>query len=120
VEEDMSLLQEAMVDCVIMNKNKEPDGAGGFITSWTEGATFKAAISSNTTTEAQIAEAQGMKRIYSVVTNKNAMLDHNDVFKRVSDGATFRVKSDGEDVKTPHSASLNMSQVTAERWELPI
>lgn len=114
----MSLLQDAMVDCILMNKSKNPDGAGGFVTEWTEGAMFKAAISSNTSTEAQIAEAQGLKRIYSVITNKNAVLDHNDVFKRVSDGATFRVKSDGNDVKTPDSAFLNMSQVTAERWEL--
>lgn len=115
----MSLLQDAMVDCVYMNKNKEPDGAGGFVTAWKDGAEFKAAISTNTSTEAQIAEAQGLKRIYSVVTNKNAMLEQNDVFKRVSDGATFRVKSDGEDVVSPRASTLNMSQVTAERWEPP-
>lgn len=115
----MSLLQDAMVDCVFLNKSKEPDGAGGFITSWTEGAVFKAAISTNSSTEAQIAEAQGLKRIYSVITNKNAMLEHNDVFKRMSDDVIFRVKADGEDIVTPRSATLNMSQVTAERWELP-
>ena len=115
----MSLLQESMVDCVILNKSKEPDGAGGFVTAWTDGAEFKAAISTNTSTESQIAEAQGLKRIYSVITNKNAMLEHNDVFKRISDGVTFRVKSDGEDVVSPRSSALNMSQVTAERWDLP-
>jgi hypothetical protein len=115
----MSLLQDAMVDCILMNKSKNPDGAGGFVTEWTEGAMFKAAISSNTSTEAQIAEAQGLKRIYSVITNKNAMLEHNDVFKRILDGVTFRVKSDGEDVVSPRSSALNMSQVTAERWDLP-
>lgn len=115
----MSLLHEAMVDCVLMEKKRESDGAGGFITTWHEGAEFKAAISVNTTTEAQIAEAQGIKRIYSVVTNKNATLDYNDVFKRREDGATFRIKSDGNEIKTPASSSLNVSQVTAERWELP-
>lgn len=115
----MSLLQNAMVDCVLMEKKREPDGAGGFITTWAEGAMFKAAISTNTTTEAQIAEAQGIKRIYSVVTNKNAMLDYQDVFKRLSDDAVFRVKSDGHDIVSPTTSTLNMSQVTAERWELP-
>ena len=116
----MSLLQDAMVDCVLMEKKREPDGAGGFITEWYEGATFRAAISVNTTTEAQIAEAQGIKRIYSVITNKNASLDYQDVFKRLTDGATFRVTSDGHDVVSPSSSVLNMSQVTAKREELPI
>lgn len=116
----MSLLQDAMVDCVLMEKKREPDGAGGFITEWYEGASFKAAISVNTTTEAQIAEAQGINRIYSVVTNKNAILDYQDVFKRLYDGATFRVTSDGHDVVTPSSAMLNMSQATAKREELPL
>lgn len=115
----MSLLNEAMVDCVMMNKVRESDGAGGFVTAWTEGASFKAAIVTNTSTESQIAEAQGLKRVYSVTTSKNAMLDYYDVFKRIEDGATFRVTSDGKDVVTPRTASIHMSQVTAERWELP-
>ena len=117
----MSLLQDAMVDCVFLEKKREPDGAGGLLPAeWVEGAVFKAAITAITTTEAQIAEAQGMKRVYSVVTNKNATLDYRDVFKRISDGATFRVTSDGDDVKTPNTAHLNASQATAERWELPL
>lgn len=116
----MSLLNDAMVDCVLLEKKREPDGAGGFITEWYEGAPFKAAVSANTTTEAQIAEAQGIKRIYSVITSKNTILDYQDVFKRLYDGATFRVTSDGHDVVTPNSAFLDMSQVTAKREELPI
>jgi hypothetical protein len=120
MEENMSLLDDAMVDCVLMEKKREPDGAGGFITEWYEGASFKATISVNTTIEAQIAEAQGIKRIYSVITNKNAILDPQDVFKRLHDDATFRVTSDGHDVVTPKSAFLNKSQVTAKREELPI
>ena len=115
----MSLLNDAMVDCVFMNKTKEPDGAGGVFNTWTEGASFKAAIVTNTSTEVQIAEAQGMKRVYSVITNKNTILDFYDVFKRIEDGAIFRVTSDGKDVVAPKTASINVSQVTAERWELP-
>lgn len=114
----MSLLNDAKVDCVIMNKQKEPDGAGGFTVVWTEGAKFKAAISTDTSTEVRIAEAQGLKRIYMVVTSKNAKLDYYDVFKRIEDGAIFRVTSDGKDVMSPKSSAIDMSQVTAERWEL--
>lgn len=115
----MSLIEKSMVDCVVWNKEKEPDGAGGWNTAWKKGAPFKAAISNNMSTEMQIAEAQGLKRVYSVTTNKTAMLDYHDVFERVSDGATFRVTSEGEDIKTPEFAGFSFSQVTAERWDLP-
>ena len=115
----MSLIQKSMVDCVLMEKEREPDGAGGFKTAWKDGAPFKAAISINTSTEMQIAEAQGLKRVYSVTTNKNATLDYHDVFKRVSDGATFRTTSEGKDIETPEFASFSFAQVTAERWDLP-
>lgn len=115
----MSLLQDAMVDCVIMNKNKVPDGAGGFINTWTEGVKFKAAITVESTTETQIAEAQGIKRTYTVVTNQNAILDYQDVFKVVETGDIYRVKTDGNDIKTPKISTLNASQVSAERSELP-
>ena len=115
----MNLIEKSMVDCVRLDKISEPDGAGGTHNFWKEGAPFKAAISINTSTEMQIAEAQGLKRVYSVTTNKTNTLDYHDVFERVSDGATFRVTSEGEDIKTPEFAGFSFSQVTAERWDLP-
>lgn len=115
----MSLIDDFKVKCVMLDRVKTPDGAGGFYNEWHEGAEFEAVISNSTSTEAKIAEAEGLKRIYDVTTDVNAMLDYHDVFKRVSDGAIFRVTSEGEDVKTPSVASFSFSQVTAERWELP-
>lgn len=116
----MNLIDKSMVDCVLLERRKEPDGAGGFITSWEQGARFKAAISCNTSTEMQIAEAQGLKRVYTVTTRKTATLDYHDVFVRLSDNATFRTTSDGKDIQTPDSSTLDFSQATAERWELPV
>jgi hypothetical protein len=46
-------------------------------------------------------------------------LRFSDVVKRVRDGKTFRIKSDGDDRATPQSARLDMRQVTAEEWGLP-
>lgn len=115
----MSLIQASMVDCAIMKKEENSDGAGGSKTTWKQGAKFKAAIFVNTSTEMKIAESQGLKRVYSVTTDKSATLDYHDVFVRVSDGATFRVTSEGKDVTTPEFASFSFSQVTAERWDLP-
>ena len=116
----MSLLEEAMVDVVLLEKHRTPDGEGGFITEWQEGAYFKAAITFDTSMEARIAEQQGVTSRYTVTTKKAAMLFYHDVFKRLKDGKIFRVTSDGDDKFTPNSAKINMRQVTAEEFELPI
>lgn len=115
----MSLIDDAMVECVLLEKKRTPDGAGGWTTEWTKGASFKAAITINNSNEMQVAEAQGLKRAYLVTTQKTATLEYHDVFMRISDGATFRVTADGSDKLSPAKASFSISQTTAERWELP-
>lgn len=112
----MSLLDQAMSDVVFLEKTKTPDGEGGFINEWREGEAFKAAITFDTSIQARTAAQQGVKSLYTVTTRKSVLLEYHDVFKRLSDGKIFRVTSDGDDKKTPASASLNMRQVTAEEW----
>ena len=116
----MSLLTQAMEDVVLMEKRRESDGEGGFITEWEEGTQFKAAITFDSSMQARVAEKQGVTSLYIVTTKKAAILSYHDVFKRLSDGKIFRVTSDGDDSFTPDSATLNMRQVTAEEFELPI
>jgi hypothetical protein len=48
------------------------------------------------------------------------MLDFHDVIMRIADGKIFRITSDGDDNKTPKSATLDMRQVSAEEWSLPV
>lgn len=115
----MSLLEGAMVSCVLMEKKRTPDGEGGFFVSWAEGAPFKAAITLDTSMQARIAEHQGVTNIYTVSTRKNVTLNYPDVFRRLSDGKIFRVQSDGDDNHTPKSAALDMRVVTAEEYKLP-
>ena len=112
----MSLLENAMTSCVFLDKKKSPDGQGGYINTWTEGAEFQAAISFDTSIEARVAEKQGVTNLYTVSTQKATVLDYHDVFKRISDGKIFRVTSDGDDKATPNSSKLNMRVVTAEEW----
>lgn len=116
VEKDMSLLSEAMEPCTMLDKRTVSDGRGGFETSWVEGATFDAAIVLDTSTQAKIAQAQGVTGLYTVTTKKLVNLQYHDVFRRASDNKVFRVTSDGDDKKTPASARLNMRQVSAEEW----
>lgn len=114
----MSLLEEMMTPCVIMDKRTVADGYGGYDTIWSEGARFDAAIVLDTSMEARVGQKQGVTAVYTITTLKAMNLQYHDVFVRVSDGKVFRVTSDGDDKKTPMSASLNMRQVTAEEWEL--
>ena len=115
----MSLLEEAKETCVILDKKRVPDGEGGFITEWTEGAEFKAAIVFNTSMEARLAEKQGVTSLYTVTISRNAMLEYHDVFRRLKDGKIFRVTSDGDDSYTPASTDLDMRQVNCEEYSLP-
>lgn len=115
----MSLLDDFKTPCVMFDKTRRPDGEGGFVTTWTEGAVFDAAITFSNSIEARRAEAEGVTSLYTVTVSKNAGLEYHDVFKRLSDGKIFRVTSDGDDIKTPERASFAFSQVTAEEWRLP-
>lgn len=115
----MSLLEEQMDNCIMKDKTSVPDGYGGTKTKRVDGAQFKAAIVLDTSMNARIAEQQGVTNVYTVITQKSVNLQYHDVFARISDGKVFRVKSDGDDKKTPNSAGLNMRVVTAEEWEIP-
>lgn len=114
----MSLLSEAMENCTMLDKRTAQDGYGGYVTTWTEGAPFTAAIVLDSSIEAKIAEKQGVTGLYTVTTTKALNLQYHDVFRRERDGKIFRVTSDGDDKHTPQSAGLNMRQVSAEEWEL--
>ena len=116
----MSLLSEAMENCILLNKSSVPDGYGGRRDIWQESDfDFNAAIVFDTSLEARRAEKEGVTSLYTVTTEKSIKLEYHDVFKRISDNKIFRVTSDGDDKYTPVSATLNMRQVTAEEWNLP-
>lgn len=119
MEEDMSLLDEAMEGFTMQDKTTTADGYGGAITTYKDGAKIRAACVLNATGEATIAAALGAKASYTITTGKNANLQYHDVLKRDRDGKIFRVTSDGDDLATPESATLNMRNVTAEEWSIP-
>ena len=112
----MSLLSEAMENCIMMGKRTRTDSRGGTLTNWIDGAEFSAACVFDSSMQARMAGAAGVKALYTITTGKNVNLQYHDVFRRLSDGKIFRVTSDGDDKKTPASATLNMRQVTAEEF----
>lgn len=112
----MSLLNEAMESCTMLDKRTSADGYGGYVIEWVDGVTFDAAITFDTSIEARAAEQQGTTNLYTITTSRSMNLQYHDVFRRERDKKTFRVTSDGDDNYTPHSAALDMRQVTAEEW----
>lgn len=114
----MSLIDDFMDKCIMLNKITTADGYGGYITTWTDGAEFDAAITFDTSMQARTADKAGVTSLYTVTTSRALTLEYHDVFRRVRDGKVFRVTSDGDDKFTPASATLDMRQVTAEEFTL--
>lgn len=110
----MSLIDDYMVKCHIMDKKTVPDGLGGVKTTWEQGAPIEAAITYNTSMEARVAEKQGVTSLYQITTKRAVVLRYHDVIVRDDDQRIFRITSNGDDNKTPQSAGLNMRVVNAE------
>lgn len=116
---DSEITGTVLDNFVFMVKVLTSDGFGGQKKVWTEGVTFTANVSKVTTAPMEVAEAQGIKATYKVTTPKTLILDYHDVIKRKSDGKVFRITSDGDDMATPDSSTLDMRIVTAEEWTIP-
>lgn len=117
--EFLSLIESMMEDCVFLNKVKTDDPVGGYKDDYQDGVVFKAAVIKNSTTEAQIAEKNGMTEIFTIVTYKSMALEYHDALRRVSDGAIFRVTSRATDSAAPEASTVPIAKVTAESWVLP-
>lgn len=115
----MSLLDDFAEECVLLEKRHQSDGEGGYITTWQEGITFTNYQALNTSTEAIIAEKQGLSSIYGALVNKNVPIEYGDFFKVKSTGKIFKVTSSPKEKQAPKSASFELKYFTAERTELP-
>lgn len=115
----MSLMNDAMEKSYIIDKTTVPDGYGGVITTYIQGAEIMVAYSFNSSAESRIGAKQGAKDRFTLYTKRNVILRIPDIVQRVSDGKYFRITSDGDDNKTPKSAGLDLRAVEAEEVELP-
>lgn len=114
----MSLLDDFAHSCVLMEKKRVPDGAGGYIVEWTEGAEFTNYQALDTSMEARRAEKEGVTSLYSALVDKSVPIEYNDVFKDKTTGETYRVTSNPEEKVAPRSSTLPLKYFTAERWAL--
>lgn len=116
----MSLLDYFARNCVLMEKTRSPDGEGGYITTWTDGAEFTNHQALDTSMEARRAEQEGVTSLYSALVRKDLPIEYNDVFKDLDTGITYRVTSNPSEKEAPRSSGLGqLKYFTAERWALP-
>lgn len=76
------------------------------------GATFYAGISQTSTSEAQIAERQGMKTIYTIIHPPEVHLRQDDRVRRERDQRVYRIT--GSSNYTPDRANVQYGTVNAE------
>lgn len=107
-------LEDFFEPFLMQNWTSKSDGFGGVTWETSDGAEFQAGISTVSSAEAKIAEKNGMKTIYTIVTPETMALHQDDQIRRVKDGRVYRVTSDSADMATPKSSSMRFSQVSAE------
>lgn len=115
----MSLLEEYAQTFILMEKRRESDGAGGFLTAWYEGLEFTAYEDRDTSLEMQLAEKQGITSVFSVMVDRELPIIYDDYYKDKATGLTYRVTSNPADKKSPGSSSIGMKYFQAERKDLP-
>lgn len=109
------LLEQSLKDFVILNKMVIDSGVPGVpSTVYQEGATIKGVASMKTSTEMDIAQQQGAKRVYSFYFLPVVeVIDQGSILKRVQDGLTFRVTTTPQ-MKTPSFSSIPLKYTTME------
>ena len=108
----MSLLDWMKVPCVMMDRTTVNDGMGGFVQTWVEGATFDALIRKDSAPEQVVAQQQGAAEVFTVMVDKSVPLEYHDVFKRLSDGAIFRLTSNTLDAAAPIPSTVPIAKAT--------
>jgi hypothetical protein len=114
----MNLLDAFSRRCCIMDKTTKPDGEGGYVVEWTEGAEFDNFVSLDSSLEARRAEAEGVTSVYTGVVNRDVPIEYGSIYKDVETGAYYRVTSRPEEKQAPKTASSmlrNLMSFTAER-----
>lgn len=120
MSERLGMMAGMMEECTRLTPGEiGRDAQGGLIQPYLDGAAFRALFIKNASPQAQEAERQVLGELYTIVTEKGTGLGWQDVFRRESDGTTFRVTSNHTDAKAPEISTVLIEKVTAERWEIP-
>lgn len=111
------LLASKTVKCCFMTKAVVLDAVGGYKVTWAKGAEFDAVLTEDSSTQAVVAGIEHSTTFFGVKVDVDVPLEFADVFMRLKDGATFRVRtSDGMDAPSISTLGIKMRQ--AEKYAL--
>lgn len=112
----MALFAEAFKDVfVFREKHTASNGMGGFDVIYTDGERFSGALTTDQSTEAKIAEKQGVTVIQTLTVPPDVPLDFGDRIKSVETGVEYRITSRKGTNKTPSVASFQFQNFSVER-----
>lgn len=114
----MSLIEAFYQPFKFMELTRKPNGLGGFEELYKEGAEFNGALVMDTTTQARIAEKQGVTSLYTLTVPLDVPLRYGDLFRSVETGDTYRITSRTGEKKTPSVASFQFQNFSAELYSL--
>lgn len=115
----MSYFFDAFDDFYIKNRSVSPDGEGGTITEWSDGAVIKASLDLGGSTEVRQAEAQNLKTVFTATFPIDTPVKYNDYIENVKTGKVYRITSEPKENETPPTAKYQSCFATAVRAELP-
>lgn len=99
----------------LLERAQSPDGLGGTEAVWRESLTFQGGVTFVPGSETAIAGLRALRTIPVLAHEYDVTLRQDDLIRRLSDGAMFRVAGCSADMKTPACADLRFAQVPVER-----
>ena len=114
---ESELLKNYKSECCFMNLSVIDDDYGGYKKKWTEGAKFDAVITEDLSQPAVVAGIENKTTFFGVKTDRSVPLEFNSVFKRLGDGATFRIRN-ANSMESPDLSGLDMKVLNAESYVL--
>jgi len=106
-------------DKFILLDSKTEQSSMGPDKTWDEDIEFQCLLSTNSSYEGISAEQQVVLSAYTCIVEKDLPIEFQMVFKRVFDGASFRVVSDPKDSEIPNMASFQVKSFMAVRYVIP-
>ena len=117
---DGTILKPFFKPCHMLDrKTVTVSGLFGPQERWVEGAALDAAFLKDSSAEVKVAEANGLKELYTVVIHKPIVLKKGDVLRRDADGLTLLVTGNTVDWEAPEMATVQIAKTTAKVWEPP-
>lgn len=86
---------------------------------WVQGAAIEAALLKDNSAEVKVAEANGLKELYTVVVHKPVTLKQGDVIRRDADQLTLRITGNTVDWEAPEMSTVQIAKTTAKVWDPP-